>query len=315
MKALVTGGGGFIWSRLVRRLLERGHHVRVLDVQMGRLRHVDNPRLEFAALGSGHLHGAMLDRNLVSRAVKGSDVVYHLAINWDGASWHGTISQPDLFNVNIRGTWNLLEAAKSFGVKQFLFSSSIAVYGKRTTPVVDEDTVCRPELWKGGLGPSYAIVKLAIERLCLMYHYEYGLPVTVFRIDVVFDDEEYQDLEPRTIQRTKHGGIISVAKGEGGACVHVDDVARAFLLATLRRESFGQVFNISNPETYISDLDVCQTVVKSLGSKSEIRLSSPPALTGPRIESIRRAERILDWKPLKTRRDLKKTIARMVREF
>ncbi len=129
MKTLVTGGGGFIGSRLVRRLLERGHRVRVLDVQPGRLKHVDDPNLEFVGLGADPLRGGMLDRNLVRRAVRGVDVVYHFAINWDGRSWRGTLPIPELFNANIGGTWNLLEAAKSSGVKHILFSSSIAVYG------------------------------------------------------------------------------------------------------------------------------------------------------------------------------------------
>src|SRR5207245_546275 len=82
---------------------------------------------------------------------------------------------------------NLLEATKSHGVKQFLYASSIAVYGKRASPVMDEETICRPELWRGGPGPGYAITKLTLERLCLSYHVDSGLPVTVFRIDVVFD--------------------------------------------------------------------------------------------------------------------------------
>jgi UDP-glucose 4-epimerase len=311
MKALVTGGSGFIGSRLVRRLLERGHLVRVLDVQTGRLEHVDNPNLKFVGLGAAPVRGGMLDRNLVRRAVRGVDVVYHLAINWDGHSWRGALPLPELFDANIRGTWNLLEAAKSSGVKHFLFAGSIAVYGKRKSPVLDEDEVCRPELWKGGPGPPYAIVKLATERLCLMYHHEYGLPVTVFRIDVVFDESEYQDLSVETIRKARKGKTIEVVKGEGGACIHVDDVVQAFILARLKRKSFGQVFNLSNPAAYISDLDVCRIVVKSLGSKSKVRLVRGSALTGPRIGSVRKAERVLGWRPRKTKEALGTTIARM----
>jgi len=313
MKTLVTGGGGFIGSRLVRRLLERGHRVRVLDVQPGRLKHVDDPNLEFVGLGADPLRGGMLDRNLVRRAVQGVDVVYHFAINWDGHSWRGTLPIPELFNANIGGTWNLLEAARSSGVKHFLFSSSIAVYGKRKSPVIDEETTCQPELWKGGPGPAYAIVKLATERLCLLFYHEYGLPVTVFRIDVVFDHSEYQDLELETIRKARKGETIEVAKREGGACIHVDDVVQAFILATLNRKSSGQVFNLSNPAAYVSDIDVFRIVVKSLGSKSRVRLVRGPALTGPTIQSVRKAERVLGWRPRKTREDLETTIDRMVR--
>ncbi len=287
--------------------------MRVLDVRTGGLRKVDDPNLEFVGLASDHLRGGMLDRTLVRRAVRGVDVVYHLAINWDGHSWRGALSLPELFESNVRGTCNLLEAAKSFRVKHFLFSSSIAVYGKRKSPVVNEDAVCRPELWKGGPGPSYAIVKLATERLCLMYYHEYELPVTVFRIDVVFDDSEYQDLELETIRKARRGETLEVAKGEGGACIHVDDVVQAFILATLKRKSFGQVFNLTNPATYVSDLDVCRIVVKSLGSKSKVRLVRRSALTGPRMRSVWKAEQVLRWRPRKMREDLEATIARMAR--
>ena len=311
MKTLVTGGGGFIGSRLVHQLLKRGHLVRVLDVQTGRLKGENHPRLQFVGLGADPSRAGMLDRKLVTRAVQGVDVVYHLAINWDGHSWKGELPVPDLFDANIRGTWNLLEAAKSSDVRHFLFAGSIAVYGKRKSPVLDEDETCRPELWHGGPGPSYAIVKLATERLCLMYNYEHQLPVTVFRIDLAFDDNEYQDLELGTIRKAQQGEHIEVAKGEGGACVHVDDVARAFMLATLRRNTFGQVFNISNPRAYISDRDVCRILVYSLNSKSPIRIVEGSPLTGPRIGSIQKAERILRWRPRKTRVDVEATITRM----
>lgn len=146
-----------------------------------------------------------------------------------------------------------------------------------------------------------------------MYYYEYGLPVTVFRIDVVFDDDEYQDLDLEMIQKARLGKTIRVVKEEGGASVHVGDVVEAFSLATLKKKSFGQTFNISNPSAYVSDLDVCRIVVESLRSKSKVRLANVSALTGPRIQSVRRAERVLGWRPQRTRRDLETTIARMAR--
>ena len=285
--------------------------MKVLDVQPGRLKRVKDPKLEFVGLEPDSLHGDMIDRNLVRRAVRGVDVVYHLAINWDGHSWRGALPLPRLFDSNIRGIWNLLDAARSAGVKHFLFAGSIAVYGKRKSPVEDEEETCRPELWKGGPGPAYAIVKLATERLCLMYHGEHGLPVTVLRIDVVFDDEEYQDPEQETIRRVRRGETVHVARGEGGACIHVEDVARAFIQGTLNRKAFGEVFNISNPAAYISDLDVCRIVVKSTESKSKIRLVEGSELTGPRIRSIRKAEQILGWRPRRGRGDLETVIARM----
>jgi len=247
MKALVTGGGGFIGSRLVRLLLGQGYSVRVLDVQRGRLEGDHSPRLEFVGLGADDLRGGMADRRTVDEATEGVDVVYHLAINWDGHSWAQTLPLAELMDVNIRGTLTLLGASRSQGVKHFVYSSSIAVYGKRDSPVMDEETICKPELWRGGPGPGYAITKLAIERLCLFYGVTHGLPVTVFRIDVVFDDDEYQDLSLKTIRAALHGEPLKVEKGEEGTSIHVDDVAGAFAMATLNKRAYDQVFNLSNP--------------------------------------------------------------------
>jgi len=308
--ALVTGGAGFIGSRLVATLLDKGYRVRVLEIQSGRLGGVRSPKLELFGLGGDERNGGMMDRRTVDDATKGVDVVFHLALNWDGHGWGAALPLADRLDVNIRGTLNLLEAAKSHGVKQFLYAGSIAVYGKRDSPVMDEETICRPELWRGGPGPGYAITKLTLERLCLSYHVDSGLPVTVFRIDVVFDDDEYQDLSPETIRTALRGEPLSVGKGEAGASIHVDDVARAFVAATLNEKAYGQVFNLSNPSAHISDLEVCRLVIHAVGSKSRVK-SVDTGLTGPSIARVDKLEKLLGWKALKGRRDLEKVILRM----
>jgi UDP-glucose 4-epimerase len=261
--SLVTGGSGLLGSRLVRRLLDDGQKVRVLDTRYGELSGVKaHDDLEFIGIDGDELREGMVDRRTVEDATRGVDVIYHLAINWDGFSWGHRLPLPDLFGTNIRGTLNLLEAAKSHKVKHFLFSSSSAVYGdtQRTISLrgrplsdkaADEEAPCRPELWDGDPGPAYAIMKLALERLCLMYHHQYGLPVTVFRIEYVFVDQEQVD---------------------DGANVHVDDVVRAFLLATLNPKTYGQVFNVAYPAPHIS---------------------------------TRKIEKTLGWKPLRTKQFLK----------
>jgi len=309
-KALVTGGGGFIGSRLVRLLLDQGHFVRVLDIDAGRLKGERKPNLEFVGVNSDPLEGGMANKRLVDEAIEGVDVVYHFAINWDGASWTHALPLANLLDVNIRGTLNMLETAVSQGVRHFLFAGSIAVYGNRTSPILDEEVVCKPELWRGGPGPGYAVMKLITERLCLLFHREHGLPVTVFRIDVVFDDDEHLDLSLETIRAAVRGSPIKVEKGEGGAAVHVDDVAQAFLKATLNEKAYGQVFNLSNPAAYMTDLEVCRLVIDTLESKSAIDLVETP-LTGPVLGGVDKAEGVLGWRPIRGRKDLESTIVKM----
>lgn len=241
-EVLVTGGAGLVGSRLVRTLLKQHRKVRVLDTRYGELEdQEENPDLELVGEGASELHGGMADKRVVEESVSGVDVVYHLAINWDGASWKHTLPLADLFDANIRGTLNLLEAARAGGTKQLIFSSSIAVYGetertlslgrRRGHAKVREETACWPEIWNGDPGPAYAIMKLATEKLCLMYYHHFGLPVTVFRLEYVFAGRR---------------------ELEDGANIHVDDVVQALLFAELNKRAYGQVFNLAYPTSHVS---------------------------------------------------------------
>ena len=130
-KILVTGGAGLVGSRLVRTLVKQGSKVIVLDTRYGELdAEKDNSNLEFLGIDSDELHGGIADTGIAEESVRDVDVVYHLAVNWDGASWKHSLPIPDLFDVNIRGAINLLKAAKSADVKHFIFASSAAVYGE-----------------------------------------------------------------------------------------------------------------------------------------------------------------------------------------
>ncbi len=310
-KVLVTGGAGFIGSRLVHALLDRGLSVKVLDVQKSPLRE-QTENLELVSLGNDHVTGGMVNRDIVRRAVDGVDVIYHLAINWNGYTWRHVLPVADLFDVNIRGTLNLLEEARSRGVKQFLFASSIAVYGDGNTGVIDEGTVCKPELWNGDPGPAYGILKLTTEKLCLMYNHRYGLPVTAFRIDLVFADDEDMLVSREMVQRTRKGGTIEANEAEGSTSIHVDEVVQAFLLATLNDKSYGQVFNLTNPNTFISDYELQQLLVDTTGSDTRVGLIKRPKPSSPTL-SIEKAKRILGWEPQKHKEDRKNAISKSVR--
>jgi nucleoside-diphosphate-sugar epimerase len=133
-RVLIAGGSGVVGSRLVRALLKDARKVRVLDTRYGELEgEKENQNLEFVGIGGNDIHGGMADRRVVEEVVNGADVVYHLALNWDGASWEHKLPLANLFDVNVRGTLNLLEAARSHRTKHFVFSSSVAVYGETET--------------------------------------------------------------------------------------------------------------------------------------------------------------------------------------
>ena len=314
-RVLVTGGGGFIGSRLFHALLEKGCRVKVLDIHFGRLEEEMIPNLEFIGIGRDEQRGGMVDKGIVKQAVRNVDVIYHLSINWNGYTWRHRLPLTDLFDANIRGTLNLLESARSQGIRHFLFTSSCAVYGKVKSRVADEETVCKPESWDGDPGPAYGIMKLTTEKLCLMYYHHYGLPVTVFRIEAVFDDNEPLFLRSEIVNKVMNGETIEVLEGEGFATIHVNEVVQALLMATLNKNAYGQVFNLSNPATFMSYRELCQLLIRMTGSKSEVKLITDPMQISTRPESIEKIQRILCWKPQKTKADVKKTTEKYIQSL
>ncbi|MDH5447730.1 MAG: NAD(P)-dependent oxidoreductase [Candidatus Bathyarchaeota archaeon] len=315
-KALVTGGGGFIGSRLVKTLLRTGFAVTVLDVQPGFLKGETDPNLELIGIRSDGLRGGMADRSLVEQAVKNVDVIYHLAINWDWGAQPSALRLADLFDVNVRGTLNLLEVAKFHGVKHFISASSCAVYGEPESSPIDEETLCKPELSPTHLS-AYGIMKLTTEKLCLMYYHHYGIPVTTFRIEVVFSDDEslLSALSREYIDKIIRNENIGVLDDEGCASIHVDEVVDAFLLATLNNKAYGHVFNVSNPATYITHGELYEFIIQLTGSKSKIEVIPSGRRISCMPESIEKIQRILGWKPQKTKEDLKKAVAETVKSI
>jgi len=313
-KILVTGGAGDIGSRLVQALLDRGVRVKILDCQYGSFKGKKDPNLEFVGIGKDELHGGMADSETVKQAITDVEVVYHLAINWNGHSWRHQLPLADLFDINIRGTLNLLEAARSQGIRHFLFSSSCAVYGSQGSQAVDEETVCKPELWEGDPGPAYGVLKLVTEKLCLLYHQQHGLPITVFRIEAVFDENNALP-SSKIVDNLRKGEIIEVTKGDGYASIHVNEVIQAFLSATLNERAYGQVFNLSNPATFITYYELYRFLIKNTNSKSKVRLAADQASIGRAIESTKKIQKTLGWKPHKTKEDLKKAILQSIKSL
>ena len=149
MKVLVTGGSGFLGSHVADALTEAGHNVVVFDVN-------PSPYLQD---GQQMIIGDVTDRDAVSAAVEGCEVVYHLAAL---ADIDEAINKPvDTMSVNLMGTVNMLEAAREHDVKRFVFSSSIYVYSDQ--------------------GSFYRTSKQACEHLIQDYHDRYGLEYTILR--------------------------------------------------------------------------------------------------------------------------------------
>lgn len=189
MKALITGGAGFIGSHITEALVARGAKVVVLDnLSLG------NPEnLAWAKPGTVEfVQGDIRDAALVQKVVAGCDWVFH-----QGAlpSVPRSVEQPVESNQhNIDGTLNLLVAARDAGVKRFLFASSSSIYGDQDAPVKSENLAPSP------LSP-YALQKYAGERYCQLFHKLYGLPTVALRYFNVFG--------PRQAFNSPYSGVIA----------------------------------------------------------------------------------------------------------
>jgi UDP-glucose 4-epimerase len=135
MKILVTGGAGYIGSALVEKLISLGHEVKVID-------DLSNGFIENINQKAEYLNGSILNDELLSRAVKDVEAVFHLAAKIRVEE--GEV-KPNLYRqVNVDGTLNLLKLCNSFGVKKFIFASTAAVYGDPSDYPVSEESQTKP---------------------------------------------------------------------------------------------------------------------------------------------------------------------------
>ena len=252
MKALVTGGAGFVGTGVVGDLLARGIEVRVIDRAKG-------PEPGEANLEV--IQGGIEDREAVQRAMPGIDVVYHLADTFS--------SELDTaLSIDIRGNSNLLETALQYGVRHFIFASTHRVYGRPRYSPIDEEHPLNPEESGRAL---HAIFKLANEKLCLWYWQERGLPVTMFRFWWSFGHEIGGRALRTLIDTALKGEPVRVPLEAGGSFLHNDDAARAFFLATLNDKAYGEVFNLSSG-TFTTWQELAELVCQLTKSTSSLEL-------------------------------------------
>ena len=238
MKALVTGGAGFIGSHIVDRLLQDGHEVIVLDDfstgNHDNLAGHDNLEI---------VEGDIRDFDTVRNCMQGIDWVFHKAAV---ASVPKTVNDPvGSSAVNYQGTLHVLEAARQHKAKRVVFASSAALYG-------DEPTLPKVETMLPVTLSPYAVDKLASEYACGMYTKLYGLETVSLRYFNVYG--------PRQDPSSPYSGVISIFAdrlrqgttptiyGDGEQTrdfVFVSDVIEANMQAVTREEPVGQVINIA----------------------------------------------------------------------
>jgi UDP-glucose 4-epimerase len=290
-RALVTGGGGFIGSNLIDRLLRDGHEVRALD--------------NFATGHRENLVGSMDELDLIEgdiqsyervhNAVRGCDVVFHLAAL---PSVPRSIQDPLTSNAsNVIGTLNVLLASRDEGVRRVVFASSSSLYGANPGLPKREDMATLP------IAP-YAVSKLAAEGYCRTFFNVYGLETVALRYFNVFGPRQdplsqYSAVIPKFIGAALDGEP-SVIHGDGEQSrdfTYIDNAISANLLAAMAEGIGGEVFNVACGERTSLNALVAE-IAEITGTQIESTHTDPRQ--GDVLHSladISKAEELLGYEP------------------
>jgi len=270
-KVLVTGGAGFVGSHLAEALLKKRCEVTILDnlstgfmENTSHLLNCDN-KVHF-------IQGDIRDPEVCLKATNGADIIFH-----EAAQINPVLAVEDPFfdfEVNARGTLNLLEAARHNHVKKFIFATT-NVYGDPKYLPIDENHPL-------DLLSPYAASKLSGEAYCMVYNRTYGIDTVRLRYTNVYGPRQRSTksesgVVPIFIERVMNGEP-PVIFGDGEKTrdfIYVSDVVNANLLAAESERCAGEVFNIgSGKETSINTL--AKLVLRTCGSEDLVPIHGPP---------------------------------------
>jgi UDP-glucose 4-epimerase len=317
MKALVTGGAGFIGSHLAERLLKDGNTVAVIDnLSTGSLKNIEDfkskPGFTFA-------EGDIRDSKLMEDLTEQCDVIYHLA----AAVGVQLIADKPVHTIetNIGGTETVLNVANKFG-KRILIASSSEVYGKNETVPFREDN----DIVLGSTSLSrwsYACSKAIDEFLGLAFYQQYGLEVIIGRFFNTIGPRQtgrYGMVVPRFVQWALKGEPLSIyGNGQQRRCFcYVADLVEAIIGLMNCEQAAGKVFNIGSTEE-VSIETLADKIIEMTASKSkkefvpyDIAYGRPIEDMMRRLPSIERIKKAIGWEP---RTSLTETLKLVIESF
>jgi UDP-glucose 4-epimerase len=287
MKALITGGAGFIGSHLSDKLIELEHEVIALDnLANGRVDNIkhllDNKNFRFYECD-------IIDMKEIKSAFKGVDWVFHLAGIGDIVP---SIENPkDYYDCNVTGTFNVLESSRKAGVKKIVYAASSTCYGIPDSYPTAETADIRPQF-------PYALTKNMGEQLIMHWSQTYDLPAISLRLFNVYG--------PRSRTSGAYGAVFGVflaqklagkpftIVGDGEQTrdfTFVSDIAAAFIAAAEANLS-SEIINIGSDNTYSVN-----RLVSLLDAKDVVHIPKRPGEPDCTWADISKAKRLLNWEP------------------
>ena len=281
---LITGGGGFLGSALVKKLVASGHKVRVLDdFSRGAPRRLDSVTDSIECI-----HGDIRNENIVRQACQGVKTIFHLAYV-NGTEFF--YSKPEVvLDVGLRGMLNLIDACKDNPVENFFLASSSEVYQTPSAVPTPEQVPCViPDVHNPRY--TYGGGKAICELMSLHWLKKYTQRVVIFRPHNVYGpDMGWEHVIPqlsvrgaKLAQQQKNGPLKLPIQGDGNATrafVHVDDFV-AGLMILLEKGLDQEIYNIGTDEE-VSIAHLALQVIHALGREGHLEAQPEPAGATPR---------------------------------
>jgi dihydroflavonol-4-reductase len=251
MKLLITGGTGFIGSRLALAAAALGHELVVagqLNTEAERVRSE-----ELAAAGIGIEQGPLQDLGFARRVAEGCQAVIHLA----AAQHEANVADDYFYDVNVNGTKTLLEAGRAAGVKRFVYGSTIGVYGEYRGQPLDENTPPHPM-------NIYGRSKLRAEETVASYRD--ALETSIIRISETYGPGDFRLL--KLFKALDRGRFFIIGAGlNQRQAIHVADLVRGLLLAASSPAAVGETFVMAGRET-MTTRELVERVAQALGRRA-----------------------------------------------
>ena len=293
MKLLITGGAGFIGSHLCDRYVKEGHEVFCLDNflsgNLTNIRHLLDYR-NFKLI-----KGDVRDAELLEKIIRDVEVIFHLA-----AQIHVDRSyiEPQLtYDINVKGTQNVLEVARLHNTKRIICASSSEVYGSaQQVPINENHPLNAPH--------PYGASKIAVDRMCYSYIQTYGLDISIMRLFNVFGPRQ---------RDVGYGGVISIFTrrvlsnmppiifGDGLQTrdyTYIDDAVRAYDLVFKHDKPINEPINFGTGKE-VSILELAKMIIRLAGKEGEIEpvhVATRPGEVSRLIADATRAKELLGWK-------------------